>query len=176
MPNPPPWHFRAVSAQSKIPQTFWGSWLFPLREYLKWCLGEQCQGHTKQQLHEAPCREGVQLHSGMHLELWAWTGVSPQAMEPGQAWVGLNSLMRGTWLLFSLSSEEAGEDACPEEWRLQPTIHSSIRNLPGSLLPENKVGAPAPPTVKASSPCLFPFVMFPFPSSWALGYSQMLSN
>ena len=77
-------------------------------------------------------------------------GVSPQAMEPGQAWVGLNSLMRGTWLLFSLSSEEAGENTCPEEWRLQPTNHYSIRNLPGSLLPENKVGAPAPPTVKAS--------------------------
>ena len=32
--------------------------------------------------------EGVQLYSGMHSELWAWTGVSPQAMEhgPGLGW------------------------------------------------------------------------------------------
>lgn len=67
-----------------------------------------------------------------------------------QAWVGLNSLMRGTWLLFSLSVEEAREDLCPEEWRLQPTTHTSIRNLPGSLLPENEVGTPPPATVKAS--------------------------
>ena len=39
VPTPRPWHFRAVPAQSEIPQAFWGSWLFPLREYLKWCPG-----------------------------------------------------------------------------------------------------------------------------------------
>ena len=44
-----------------------------------------------------------------------------------QAWVGLNSLMRGTWLLFLLSIEEAWEDSLPGASMGHPTHDKVMR-------------------------------------------------